>query len=168
MGIAPLTVAAIAGALLFVSVLGDLAFTQSVTLEAGKAGGDLTLLGRSSVDGRATSVDYPEPIAVNRSDELTFRVRFENGHPWSASRTFLLSPDGCGPGSRTFAVLDVAAPARGTGSASVDIGVDKLLNATGYRSPKPVGAEDQPIYLTLCKGEKYTLSATLPLREVPS
>ncbi|HUR69646.1 MAG TPA: hypothetical protein VM370_10400 [Candidatus Thermoplasmatota archaeon] len=170
MGITPLTVAAVAGVLLIVSVAGDLAFTQSISLEAGKAGGALVLVAEGPVSGNGRDMRpgvQGDPIALNRSDNLTVRVTLEGKSLWPVSRSYALTTEGCYPGARTLAELGVAGSG-GAATASATIPASKLFDAGRYYAPKPIDAQNDIISLTLCRGDKQMLYGSLILQEVPS
>jgi hypothetical protein len=171
MGTHALWVAGIAAALLVVSVGTDLAFSQTVSLEAGKQGGTLQLIGDAALGGGnryAKPALDGDPIPVNRSDTLTLRVNLDNGNPWPSTRSFTITTEGCYSGARSLAVIDVHASARGVGSAEAQISVATLLNAASMYSPKLVGESIQRTQVTLCRGTTDVLYAPLPIQEVPS
>lgn len=171
MGIQPLTVAIAAAALLVLSVAGDLAFDQRVTVEASAPGGARQLLGDTTLDARYSRPgSVVDPFVANETDAITFFVRFHNEHPWPSSKSFTMSSDGCYEGATRLAVVDVRAPARGTGDATAEITVSRLLGGGSRFEPKPVDAAaptgTQYAYVQLCQGERYVMDLSVPIREV--
>ena len=164
-----LVTASVAMVLLIVSVGTDLAFDSTVRVEAGVGDGPMQLVGDGAIDGRTARSPAPvDPFTANRSDVMTFKVTLENGYPWSSSRSFELSLDGCYDGARVLAVMDVNAPARGAASATTEIAVSRLLDESGRFMPKEIGTsgETQYIYLQVCRGNQYAAAATIPITEV--
>lgn len=165
-----LLTASIAAGLLVVSVGFDLAFDSSLRIEAGVGSGPMQLVGEGAIDGR---YDRPmatvDPFVANGSDVMTIKITMQNGYPWSSAKSFSLSLDGCYEGARVLAVVDVSAPARGSGSGTTEIAVSRLLAEAGRFIPKEStgpGAGTQYVYLQVCRGDTYATSANLPIQEV--
>lgn len=162
-----LLVAAIAGALLLVTVGVDLAFNSTVELGVAGPGEDVTLVASGPLDGsRMTHVPKSHTLNVNATDDVTFTLTLENAMPWSVARDLTLSIDGCYEGARQLATFRLRAEGQGMASDSVTLKAADL--AYGNTIPK---RDDEGVppsaFVNVCRGERYIAAAQLTLEEVP-
>lgn len=166
MGVKPLTVAAVAAALLVVSVGMDIVFTRSLTIEMGPAGGPLQVVGHGlDSDPYARPIHSIEAIELNASDPVTIKLTLRNDHPWPTSGTYTVTHEGCWAGARTLGSVELSAPANGEATASLTTNASKLYESHPG-APKTVGGTTWA-HVNVCRGDRHIAGGSLMIQEVP-
>ena len=158
----PLAVAIGAMVLLVGSVSFELFFQRSYALEVFHDGG-WTTIGQTETPGDSS----PRPmtplagaIIVNRSDDVQFRLRLDNGYPWSYAHHYDVEAYGL-----RVAEGDISAGGRDIGTSTFKVPASTLLGSfAGKVGP---GANITQAYLNVQIGTT-SVSGTLELQEAAS
>lgn len=93
----PLVVAAIAGALLVVVIGTDVAYNRTVYVDAAATSGQTASWTTVAQDPCCRENDYmrgPGAIEANRSDDIRFRLRVDNGYPIAYTESYVVRAGG--------------------------------------------------------------------------
>lgn len=164
MGVKPLAIAIAATALLLVVIGVDVSLTRTLAVDVHTGAA-----WRSLVEDPMPREDYARyypygvnPVEVNRTDAVRFRVRVENEYPWSFARSYHIYQ-----GGDEVASGELTAPGRSNGTAEFTISADRLLGAPGVRYEPSI--KEYPTVTAELRVEigKTTLYANPSLKEVP-
>lgn len=138
MAVRPLIVAAIAAALLLVTLATDVAVTRTAKLEVDDAGTWKTIIVDPSEEpfGRA----YPSlvPIRADDNGTLGMRLRLDNEYPWAWSEDYVVLSNG-----REIARGTIDVPARTEGSVTFAVPVARLMETSYPYAPEPVSKDSK-------------------------
>lgn len=109
----PLVVAIIASVALVALLAADASMNRTLALDQRVGDGWRTVAAEPMTHDRPF-VAAPDSVAANET--LTFRLRVENGHPWSYSESYRVYANGLEVASGTL-----EAPARGDGESTFNV-----------------------------------------------
>jgi len=139
MGSRALLTAGIAAGLLVVVLVADSTMNRTYALDVQVDGAWRTLAEHPyRYDESRPYVGLNGDLEANRSEEIRFRLRVDNGYPWAMDETFRVYENG-----DEVASGQVAAPAQGETTAEFTIPADRILgrNAVSPEGEKfPVGS----------------------------
>lgn len=159
----PLAIGVAAMALLVVSVGFEILVHRSFAVDVRTDDGWQTIgaTGQSNEPYRTKPLGVTDPIEASRNDTLQFRLRVDNGYPWSYSEHFYVT----GGSGVTVAEGELVAPGRGLGEATFDVRLGRLVEYW----PKPADAERtefQTVSFNVVVGSSYIYSS-FQIKEVP-
>lgn len=161
-----LVTAGVAAALLVVTLGVDVAMTTTYALDVWTGTAWRELVRDPYVIDRQYRGPEQALVTANASEDVRFRLRAENGYPWSKDGGFRVLHNGEEVASGS---LDL--PARSSDEAEFSIPAARLIQGAGQYEPKPVGSTDTFVSLYVEVDDKPIFAQYPPyftLREVRS
>lgn len=153
-----LIVAIAAGALLVVVIGGDVTYNRTVYVDARTAQGGWTTITQDPCCQRYEYHYGPTTIDANRSDDVAFRLRVDNGYPLSYQQSFVVLVGGVETTRGTL-----LAPSRSEGVAEFSVPAEAFLGPNSTVVPEKGAITHGPVEVVI--GGKH-LYVSPGIREV--
>ena len=133
--------------------------TYGVDVRVGDVWRTIAVSGSTGEPYRSTPVEATEPIVAGVNDTLQFRVRVDNGYPWSYSEHYYVTSNS----GITVADGELAAASRGYGEATFGIVLGRIVDP-GALAPEAKTSPYRSASLNVAVGSVY-LYASFQVQE---